>query len=93
MPWQPVTFTAKVEESDALSPTGSITFKEGAVVLETVTVDGSGQATYTTLWRENGDHQITAWYSGDANFNPSQSPELDQVVSGYVIQLPLVQRN
>jgi len=91
-PWQTVTFTATVEKGEASTPTGTITFKEGAVVLDTVAVDGSGQATYTTTWREIGDHTITAEYSG-INYNPSVSPELVQEVEGYAYFYPWVCRN
>ena len=93
LPWQAVTFTATVEEGEAATPTGTIIFKEGVVVLDTVAVNGAGQATYTTVWREVGSHTITAEYSGDTIFNASKSEELNQVIRGTLTFLSLVTRN
>jgi predicted secreted protein len=74
---QSVTFTATVNGS---SPTGTVTFKDGATTLGTGTLNGSGQATFTTSALSLGTHSITAGYSGDANNAPSTSAPLSQVV-------------
>ena len=68
-----VTFTATVSAGrpGAGTPTGTVTFKEGATVLGTGTVNASGQATYTTSSLGAGSHTITAVYNGDTNFNAS----------------------
>jgi hypothetical protein len=70
---EPVTFTATVTPvaPGAGTRTGVVTFKEGATVLGTGTVDASGQATLTTASLGAGSHTITAIYGGDANFNTS----------------------
>lgn len=76
---QPVTFTASIAPSAA---TGTVAFKNGAVVLGTATVSG-GTATFTTsnLTVAAAGHLITAVYSGDSNYATSTSTALKQVVN------------
>jgi hypothetical protein len=64
---QPVTFTARIYGSN-VTPTGSVTFMDGDNVLETVTLDANGTATYTTSALASGSHTIIAVYSGDATY-------------------------
>lgn len=75
---QSVTFTAKVT---GVSPTGTVTFKDGATVLGTGTLNANGQAIFTTSSLSSGNHAITAVYGGDANNARSTSPVLTQVVN------------
>jgi hypothetical protein len=75
----PVTFTAAVTESGA-TPTGSVTFKDGATTIGTGTLNGSGQATFVTSALALGSHSISAVYGGDANFVGSTSTVVTQVV-------------
>jgi ELWxxDGT repeat protein len=49
------------------NPTGSVTFKEGSTILGTVPVASNGLASIT-LKMTRGSHNVTASYSGDANF-------------------------
>jgi hypothetical protein len=78
---QPVTFTATVAPtSGAGTPTGTVTFTDGATSLGTGTLSG-GQATFTTSSLSAGNHTITASYGSDANFSASTSPVLTQVVN------------
>jgi hypothetical protein len=51
------------------------------MVLATVALTGSGQATFTTSSLFIGTHSITATYNGDSNFSASTSPPLIQTVS------------
>jgi Bacterial Ig-like domain (group 3) len=74
-----VTFTATVTGSGG-TPTGTVTFKDGAATLGTGTLNGSGQATLSTSSLAAGSHSITAVYGGDSNFTTSTSPVLTQVV-------------
>lgn len=67
---QSVTFTATVS-STAGTPTGSVTFLDGANTLGTVALDNSGQATLSTSALTGGSHTIFANYSGDTNFQSS----------------------
>src|SRR5580692_735997 len=78
---QAVTFTATVKPAvGSGTPTGAVTFKEGAGVLGVGTLSG-GIAAVTTSGLGGGPHSITALYSGDANFTGSTSPVLTQTVS------------
>ena len=79
---QSVSFTATTlaVAPGAGIPTGAVTFKDGATVLGTMTLDGSGQATFATSTLALGVHSITATYSGDANFIASMSSPLSQQV-------------
>ena len=83
---QTVTFTATVApvNSTASSPTGTVTFTEGATTLaSSVTLNGSDQATFTTSSLAVGSHTITAAYSGDSTFGASTGSDSasPQVVS------------
>jgi hypothetical protein len=55
-----VTFTATVNGS-AVTPTGTITFKDGTTILKVVTVSG-GKASFSTNKLVVGSHSITATY-------------------------------
>lgn len=76
-----VTFTATVAVTSG-TPTGTVTFKDGATVLGTGNLT-AGLATITTnnLSVTGSLHAITAAYSGDANFLPSTSAVLSQVIN------------
>ena len=82
---QPVAFTATVTPiaPGAGTPAGTVTFKEGTILLATVAVDGSRQATYTTSSLAGGVHSIIATYNGDANFNGGASSVVDQLIFAY----------
>ena len=77
---QPVTFTATVTGQYSGTPTGTVTFMDGATTLGSGTLNGSGIATYTTSSLALGQHSMTATYAGDANDNGSTSPVLTQTV-------------
>ena len=69
---QPVTLTATVSQSGA---TGTITFKDGAAVLGTVTVSG-GSAHLAVSSLTAAAHNLTAVYSGDATYAAATSAGL-----------------
>ena len=75
-----VTFTATVTGSGG-TPTGTVTFKDGAAVMGTATLS-SGTAAFTNsgLTAAGSPHSITAEYSGDGGFLSSTSSVLSQVV-------------
>src|SRR5207244_13360504 len=75
-----VTFTASVTSPVTGTPTGTVTFQDGASALGTGTLSG-GTATFTTSALTAGTHSITAIYGGDANFTGSTSPILTQTVN------------
>ncbi|MCX6033192.1 MAG: Ig-like domain repeat protein [Chloroflexi bacterium] len=71
---QAVTFTATVTAvpPGAGTPSGTITFRDGATVLGTVPLSG-GVATLTTSTLAAGMHPIIAQYSGDGSYSPSSA--------------------
>jgi hypothetical protein len=75
---QTVTLTATVSATG--TPTGTVAFNDGPTTLGTVGMNTSGQATYSTSSLTQGTHQITAFYSGDSQFNGSTSAALQQVI-------------
>jgi YVTN family beta-propeller protein len=84
VPGQSVTFTATVTVAapGAGTPTGSVTFNEGATAICTsVTLPTSGQATCATSALAVGQHSITAVYSGDSHFLGDTSPSYSQTVN------------
>ncbi len=76
---QSVTFTATVTGA-AGSPTGTVTFRDGAMVLGSPSV-ASGIATLATSALTVGTHSITATYSGNATYSSSVSDTVSQVVA------------
>ncbi len=80
---QSVTFTATVAVTapGTGTPTGTVTFRDGATVLGTGTLNAGGQATLSTAALTAGAHAINAVYAGDANFSTSTSPNLTQNVN------------
>src|SRR5438874_2714106 len=80
---QPVTFTATVaaKSPGAGTPTGTVTFKDGSSTLGTGTLNGSGQAMFTTSTLTVGSHSITASYGGDTSFKEGTSPKFTQTVN------------
>ena len=66
-PGEAVTVTASVL-GFAGTPTGTVTFYDGAMLLASVTVDANGNATYTSTALSTGFHTITATYSGDTTY-------------------------
>jgi len=76
---QNVTFQARVTGTGG-TPTGQVTFKDGAATLGTSTLV-AGVATFSTSALAVGTHPITAVYGGDASFAGSTSNQVDQVVS------------
>ena len=79
---QTVTFTATVSPANLGpgTPTGSITFKDGATVLGTVQLDANGKGTLTTSTLSIGSHPITAEFTGTSGWLNSSST-LTQVVN------------
>lgn len=78
---QPVTFTGTVTSATTGTPTGMVTFKDGTTTIGSGTLNGSGQAMFTTSSLARGGHSITAVYKGDTNFKTSTSAVLTQTVN------------
>jgi len=60
-------------------PTGSVTFLDGGTTLGSSTIN-NGVATYNASALAVGAHNLTAQYSGDANFQATTSTTLSQLV-------------
>lgn len=75
-----VTFTATVNASTG-TPTGNVTFKEGATVLGTAPVGDGGQASLAVPGLVAGTHAVTATYNGDVSFGASTSAAYDQLIT------------
>src|SRR5262249_38725691 len=78
---RPVTFTATVAAvaPGTGTPTGTVTFSDGATALGTVALSG-GAAGLSTHDLAAGDHSITAMYGGDATFSGSTATTLNQTI-------------
>ena len=79
---QSVTFTATVASTipTSLTPTGTVTFFDGATQIGSAPVN-QGLAAYTTSILTAGSHSIVAEYSGDSDFSGSNSAALPDVVN------------
>ncbi|HTV16970.1 MAG TPA: Ig-like domain repeat protein [Acidobacteriaceae bacterium] len=77
-----VTFTATVTGNGA-TPTGNVTFKDGANTLATVSLGATGVASYSTATLAVGVHPITAVYNGDADNQKDTSAVLNQAVQAH----------
>jgi hypothetical protein len=75
-----ISVTVSPVASSAFIPTGNVTFKEGSVVLGVAPLS-NGTAIYNTSTFAVGTHNITATYTGDANFGISFAAPLSQVVN------------
>ncbi len=86
-----VKFTATVSgnTSPGKTPSGTVTFMDGATVLGTADLNTSRQATLSTAQLVLGAHTITAVYAGDANNKPSTSAPRTVTVSQAVSKTTL----
>lgn len=75
-----ITLTASIAGP---SPTGTVTFKDGATTIGTASVAG-GAASLTLSSLSVGSHSLTAVYGGDVNNAASTSSTLSQVVNAVV---------
>ncbi|MDH6138996.1 MULTISPECIES: Ig-like domain repeat protein [Kitasatospora] len=77
-----LTATVTVVAPGAGTPTGTVSFFNGATLLGTSAL-AEGVATFGTTTLSVGSHSLTAVYSGDADFNGSTSPVDTQTVTGH----------
>jgi parallel beta-helix repeat protein len=79
---QIVTFTAAVAApQSATTPTGTVTFMDGATSLGTAPLFASDVAQFTTAALAAGTHTLTALYSGSTNDSKSTSNTILQIVN------------
>jgi hypothetical protein len=77
---QQVTLSATVSSSTAGAPSGTVSFFDNGVPIGSGNVNASGLATLNISSLSVGAHPITAQYSGDANFAPTNSAALSETV-------------
>jgi hypothetical protein len=72
-----VSFTATVQSGGNPVTTGSVTFLDNGEPPtggnNVITLNGAGQAVFTTSQLTEGDHKISASYGGNSDYNPSQN--------------------
>ena len=81
-----VTFTVQISSS-AGTPTGTVIFYDGDVLLGQVSVS-SGSASYTTSSLVVGTHPISASYSGDTNFTAIVGGAFTETVEDFTVAPP-----
>ena len=81
---QPVSFTATVSSisSGAGTPSGMVTFQDGAVVIGQVPLNSSGIASITRSNLTPGSHGIVATYTSDTQFAASEANVVHIVQNG-----------
>ena len=72
------------------TPSGTVTFKEGATILGTGILDATGKAVCSVFWSHAGNHSIVAVYGGDGNFNCSTSGNFAETVNRAATTVRLV---
>jgi len=76
-----LTFTAQLT-GNCNVPTGTVTFLDAGKIFDTAVINTSGVATLNTSFLVVGQHNITASYPGDFNFEDSTSDTLVQTITG-----------
>jgi hypothetical protein len=84
-----ITFTATVTGPNA-TPTGTITFLDGATTIGTGTLDATGKATMPISSLVVGNHSITVQYGGDSNFNAVTSSPITQTVNAVAANVTVI---
>lgn len=74
-----VIFTATVNSSTGVVPSGNVTFDVGGLSV-TEALDSAGKATYEITFASSGNKTVEASYAGNGNFNASNSTVLTQQV-------------
>jgi len=80
---QAVTLTATVRPVAPATgvPTGTVTFRDGAVTIGTATLGATGSASISVTTLAAGTHSLTAAYGGSLDFLASTSAAVSQVVN------------
>jgi serine/threonine protein kinase len=86
---QSVTLTAQVTSTGSTTPTRTVTFKNGATILGTASLNASGVATLKETNLPVGSDSLTATYNGDALNGTSTSTAVTQVVIQATITMSL----
>jgi len=83
-----VNFTVAVAPASGTGvPTGQVVLADGSSTLTTLTLNGSGAASYSTTALSVGSHVVTATYQGDSNNTGSTSSSVTVVVTAPTVQV------
>lgn len=80
---QPITYTVTVAPVPPATsiPTGTVTLKTNSFAAQSVVLNASGQATFTTSLMWPGNYSVRTDYNGDSNFAASSSPVITQTIN------------
>ena len=84
-----LTLTVHVNPTFKGTPTGTVTFYDGATVLGTASLS-AGMAQFVTSSLTAGSHTLTAVYGGDAVFQGSTSPAVTEQVNQAIATVSVV---
>jgi hypothetical protein len=87
-----LTLTATVTSAGG-TPTGTVTFYDGAVSLGAVAVNGAGVATLSTSSLSIGLHSLSASYGGDAGHSASNSASVAETISKIASSVGVLSNN
>ncbi len=95
---QAVTFTATVtsqltDVTPYPTPTGTVTFRDGATTLGTSNLNNAGLATFTTSTLSSTSHTISAVYNANATYNTSTSANQTYVINGVAVTVTLTKND
>lgn len=79
---QSVTLTATITPTPTGTALGTVSFYNGATVVNTTAVNSSGIATFSTAGLPAGTDSLKATYSGNADFAASASPVVTETITG-----------
>ena len=74
------TLVDPTEGSDGVTPTGTVTVRDGSTVLATQTLDSTGSAAWSENGLTAGTHEITVAYSGDSAYEPGVSAPVRETI-------------
>lgn len=82
-----VTLTATLSPSATVAPTGSISFLDGTTLLGSAPIGAGNIASLPVTFTTAGDHSITAFYIGDADYTgyTAAAKIVDVLTAGYSI--------
>ena len=75
-----VSFTATVTSSTGI-PTGMVTLYDGAISIQTATLNAQGIASFSTNTLSSGSHTLTIGYGGDTNYQGAASAPWAETVN------------
>jgi len=85
-----VTFTARFHPATSGTPTGTITFKDGAATLATVALTGTSASFTQRNLRQRSPTPSSPTYNGDTHFAASNSPILTESITKAGTSIALV---